>query len=92
MLDIFRHSDLPHDSVLVPVNTRKLTQVSIHVLQTVVELESINISQSELDVTVNDKFDYPKDLSAQVEGVSETGSLTLFGCEGFDWFQVEVVV
>lgn len=64
MLDILCHSYLSHDSVLVPVNTCKLSQMSVHVLKTVVELESVNVSQSVLNVTVNDQFDYSENLSA----------------------------
>ena len=72
MLDVFAHSDLSHDSVLVTINTGQLTQMCIHVLKTIIELESINVSQTILNVTVDDKFYDSENLSTQVEGVTET--------------------
>ena len=41
---------------------------------------------------VNNEFDHPKDLSAQMEGISESTLLPLFGGQSLDWLQIEVVV
>ena len=35
MLDIFAHSDLPHESVLVPVHTCEIPYMGKYVLETI---------------------------------------------------------
>lgn len=56
VLDILAHSDLTHDSVLVPVDTSQLAQVGIHVLKGISQLECVNIAQSVLHVAVHAQF------------------------------------
>ena len=58
--------------VLVPVHAGQGTDMSKDVLQCIGELERVDVSKSELDVCVDDELRQPKNLTAQVEGVSET--------------------
>jgi hypothetical protein len=44
-------------------------------------LEGINISEAELHVGVDNKLGETKDLTAQMEGIPESGLFTLFSCE-----------
>jgi hypothetical protein len=41
---------------------------------------------------VDDEFRETENLTTQVECVTESRLLTLFGCQRLHWFQVEVVV
>ena len=41
---------------------------------------------------VDDELGEPEDLTAEMEGVAETGLLSLFGGQGLHRLQVEVVV
>ncbi len=41
---------------------------------------------------VNDKLGKSQDLPAEMEGISESGLLSLLGGQGLDWLQIEVVV
>jgi hypothetical protein len=66
--------------------------MGIKILQSIIELKSINISQPILDITIDYEFDHSENLSTEVKCVTETRFLALLGCESLDWFQVEVVV
>jgi hypothetical protein len=66
--------------------------MGIKILQSIIKLKSINISQTILDITIHYEFDHSKNLSAEVKGVTETRFLALFGCESLDWLEVEIVV
>lgn len=92
MLQVLAHSDLPHELVLVTVHASKLADVRKHVLQTICKLEGVDVTQAELDVGVDNKLGKTKDLSTQVEGVSESRLLSLLGCQCLDGLQVHVVV
>lgn len=92
MLHILAHTDLPHYTILVPINTGELSQVRIHVLETIVELECIDVTQAVLHVAVDDELDNTEDFTAEVEGITETGFLALFGSQCLDWFKIEVVI
>ncbi len=63
MLDIFGHSDLSHDSILITIDASELSQMSIHVLEPIIELEGIDISKPILDITINNKFNNSENLS-----------------------------
>lgn len=52
-----------------------------NVLKCISELECINISETELNMSVNNEFCEPQDFTAQMESVSEAGLLALFGCQ-----------
>jgi hypothetical protein len=92
MFDILTHSDLSHNSILVPINASKLSQMRIKILQSIIKLKRINISQPILYITIHYEFDHSENLSTEVKGVTETRFLALLGCESLDWLQVEVVV
>jgi hypothetical protein len=92
MLEILGHADLLHELVLVSVHTRKLTNVREGELKTVCKLERIDIAQSVLNVRVDDKLCETQDFSDQMESVSESRLLSLFGCECLDRLQVHVVI
>lgn len=72
MLNVFAHADLPHHSILVPINACKLTQMGIHVLQSVSQLEGVHISKPILNVTVNNKLNNPKNLSTKVKSITKS--------------------
>jgi len=92
MLYILAHSNLPHNTILISINTRQLSQMSIHVLQSIIELKSINISESILDITVNNQFNDSENLTNQMESITKTRFFTLFCCESLNGFQVKIVV
>jgi len=92
MLQILAHSNLPHQLVLVSVHTGELTDVSESELKTIGELESVDVSESILNVRVDDEFRESKDFSTQVESVSESRLLSFFRRESLDGFQVHVVI
>jgi hypothetical protein len=50
VLQIFRHANLTHQTVLVAVHGRQLAHVRETVLQTVGELVCVNVTESELHV------------------------------------------
>ena len=51
------------------------------VLQSVSELEGVDVAEAVLDVSVDDELGEAQDFAAQVEGVSEPGLFALFGRE-----------
>lgn len=53
VLQIFAHADLPHQFVFVTVHSRELADVSKYVLQTVGQLESVNVVQPVLDMGID---------------------------------------
>lgn len=67
VLQIFAHSDLSHQLVLVAIHSRQLPNVSEDVLQSVGKLESVHVVQPILDVGVNDELSQAKNLTTQVE-------------------------
>lgn len=67
VLQIFAHSDLSHQLVLVAIHSRQLPNVSEDVLQSVGELEGVHVVQPILDVGINDELSQPKNLATQVE-------------------------
>ena len=92
MFQIFAHPDLFHQLVLVPIHARQLSNMSKHVLQTISQLEGIHIVQAVLHVRIHNQFGQPQNLTAQMEGVTESGFFTLFGRQSLDRFQVEIVI
>jgi len=41
---------------------------------------------------VDHQLGQPQDFSAKMEGISEARLLSFFGCQSFDWLEIEVVV
>lgn len=66
--------------------------MSEHVLQSIGELERIDIAQSELNVRVDDELRETEDFSTQVERVSESRLLPLLSGKRLDRLQIEVVI
>lgn len=67
MLQIFAHSDLSHQLVLVTIHSGQLANVGENVLQTVGQLECVHIVQAVLNVRVDDQFGESQDLATQME-------------------------
>jgi hypothetical protein len=87
MLEILAHTDLPHELVLVSVHSRELTDVSEGELKSVGELEGVDVAESVLDVRVDDELHETEDLSAEMEGVSESRLLPFLGRQSLDGLQ-----
>eukprot|EP01137_Pigoraptor_chileana_P034039 Opistho-2@25961 len=92
VLEILAHANLPHELVLVAVHARELAHVTENVLESVRQLEGVDVAQPILHVRVHNELGHPKNLSAEVKGVAETRLLTLLGRERLDGLEVEVVV
>jgi pyrimidine operon attenuation protein/uracil phosphoribosyltransferase len=78
VLQVFRHSDLSHELVLVTVHARKGTNVREDILKGIRELEGVDIAQPVLDMSINDELRQAQNFSTQVESISETRLLPLF--------------
>lgn len=72
MLQVLRHTDLPHELVLVTVHSREGTDVGEGVLQSVGELEGVDVAKTVLDVGIDDELGEAEDFTTQVECVSES--------------------
>ena len=55
--------------------------MSKNILQSIRQLECIDIAEPKLYVGINDKFSKTKNFTAQMECISKTRLLTLLGCE-----------
>ncbi|SRR6266436_376514 len=77
VLQVFRHSDLSHELVLVTVHARKGANVRKNILKGVRELEGVNIAEPVLDMRINDKLRQAENFSTQVESIPETRLLPL---------------
>ena len=62
--------------ILVPVHSRQSADMSEDVLDGIGELEGINVSETVLNVGIDDEFSQTKDFTTQVEGVAKTGYLS----------------
>ena len=78
VLQVFRHSDLSHELVLVTVHARKGTNVRKDILEGICELEGVNITKPVLDMGINDKLRQAQNFSTEVESIPETRLLPLF--------------
>ena len=92
MLQIFGHAHLSHQSILIPRHASQVAYVGEDILQAIGKLESFDVAKPVLNVRVNDQFDHPEDLSAEMEGIAEPTFFALFRRQRLDWLQVEVVV
>ena len=66
--------------------------MSKDVLQCIGELERVDVSKSELDVRIDDKLRKTQDLTAEMEGISESSLLALLCRQRLHRLQVHVVV
>ena len=67
--------------ILVPVHSRQSADMSKDVLDGIGELEGINISETVLNVGIDDEFSQTKDFTTQVEGVAKTRFLSFLCCK-----------
>ena len=56
VLQVLAHSDLPHQTILVPIHARELADVVEGILQTVRVLISIDIAKAELHMSINNEL------------------------------------
>jgi len=62
------------------------------VLQRICELEGIDITKAELNMSIDNEFRKTQYLATQVEGVAEARLFALLCSERLHWFQVHVIV
>lgn len=87
MLQVLTHPNLSHQFVLVSVHTGQLTNMSKSELKTIGKLEGVDVSESILNMRINNKFGESEDFSTKMEGVSESGLLPLLRSKGLDRLQ-----
>jgi hypothetical protein len=92
VLEILAHSDLTHQTVLVTVHARQVTDVSEGVVNSVGELEGFDVAQAVLHVSIEDELCQLQDFTQQVESVTKARLFTFFGSKSLDGLQVEVVI
>jgi hypothetical protein len=63
-----------------------------YVLKTVSQLECLDVTESVLDMRVNDQLSQSQYFSTQMERVTETRLLALLCGECFNWLQIEIIV
>ena len=86
MLDVFAHSDLPHEFVLVPIHSSQLTNMGENIPKTISELKAVHITKSVLDIRIYHQLGQTENLTTQMESIPKSGLLSLFSGECFDWF------
>jgi len=72
MLEILAHSDLSHESVFISVHACELSDVCEDILDTISELESIDVSETILHMRIDNELHESEDFSAEMEGITET--------------------
>ena len=92
MLQIFAHPNLSHQLVLVTVHSGQMTNMRENVMQSISQLEGIHISQSILNMRINNQFNKSQYFTTQVESITKSTSLTFLRGERFDRFQIEIVI
>lgn len=78
MLQVFCHPNLPHELVFVAVHARESADVCKDILQCICKLESINVAEAVLHVSINNKLCQAKDFATKVESIAEARLLALF--------------
>lgn len=86
MLDVFAHSDLSHEFVLVPVHSSQLTNMGENILKTISKLKAVHIAKSVLDIRIYHQLGQTENLTTQMESIPKSGLLSLFSGECFYWF------
>lgn len=56
MLEILAHTNLPHQTVLVPIHASKLSNVSESVLETISKLVGLNVTETVLNSELEDEL------------------------------------
>ena len=92
MLQILARTNLVHQLVLVTVHACQLSNVVEGVENSVSKLESINVTQPVLNLSIDNELGQTQNLTHKVESVSKARLLALLGGQGLDRLEVEVVV
>ena len=76
--------------VFIAIHPGQCTNVTKDVLKGVGKLKCINVSKTELDVSVDNKLGQAENFTTQMEGISKAGFLALFGGQrprfkGYNW-------
>jgi hypothetical protein len=66
--------------------------MSKNILESVCELEGVDIPQTELDVGINNKLGETKNFTTKMEGISETGFFSFFRGQGLDRLEIHIVI
>lgn len=91
MLQILAHPNLTHKLILVPVHAGQGTDMSEDILQSIGQLEGVDVPKAELDVSVHDQLGQSENFSAQMEGIAEAGFLAFLRRQRLYWLQVHVL-
>jgi hypothetical protein len=86
MLQILGHPHLPHQSVFVSIHTCQMANMTENVLETVSQLERLNLTESVLNMGVYHQFHQFQNFTAQMEGITEPRFLSLFCGQRLYWF------
>ena len=81
-----------HKLILVAVHTGKLAHVVEGIKNTICELEGIDVTQTVLNLGIDDKLSQAENFTHQVESISEARLLTLLGGQCLNRLQIEVVI
>jgi hypothetical protein len=81
-----------HKLVLISVHAGQLAHVVESIQNSIRELECVDVSQSILDLGINNKFGESQYFSHQVESVSEARLLSLLGGQRLDGLQIKIVI
>ena len=92
MFDIFAHSHLTHQSILVSVHASQLTHMCEGVLQSIRKLERIDVTQAILHKRIHHQLRQAQYLSCEMKRISKTTLFSLLCSQRLHWLQVEVVV
>jgi hypothetical protein len=70
--------------VLVPIHSCQSADVSEDILQCISELESIDIAETELDMSIDDELSEAKNFTTQMESISKARLFALFRSQSSD--------
>lgn len=91
MLEILTGADLVHKFVFVSIHSGELSDMVKSIKYTVCELEGVDVTETVLDLRVDNEFGETEDFSHEMEGISETGFFTFLSGEGLNGLEIEVV-
>jgi hypothetical protein len=76
MFEIFAHSDLPHQLVLVTVHAGQLAHMGKDVLKTIRQLKGVHVIETVLHMGIHDQLRQAQNFTTQVECYKRLISLT----------------
>ena len=92
MFQVFAHTKLLHQFVLITIHACQFTNVSEYILKTVGKLKRVHIAQTILYMRVNDKLGQAQNFTTQMKRIAKSRLLTLFRRQRLHRLQVKVVV